>query len=229
MSYQPYVDPVGMDPRHYGFVDSVKRAFSQYAKIDGVASVAEYWWFVLFNAILGGVLYFLAIVLAIGAAAGGGDEEAAGVSGGIVLLILGLYGLAVLLPNLGLTIRRLHDAGYSGFFILLNFVGLSIVTLVLCIMPSKPAAWNPSWLDDEARALQAHMLGGANPYAQGAYGAPMMPEYAQGPAGQGAPYGQAYGQGAPQAPYGQAAPQAPYGQSAPQAPYGQSGSAPSSY
>lgn len=220
MSYQPYVDPVGMDPRHYGFVDSVKRAFSQYAKFDGVASVAEYWWFVLFNAILGGVLYFLAIVLAIGAAAGGGDEEAAGVSGGIVLLILGLYGLAVFLPGLGVTIRRLHDAGYSGFFVLLNFVGLSIVTLILCIMPSKPASWNPSWLDDEARALQAHMLGGANPYAQGAYGAPMMPEYAQGPAGQGAPYGQAYGQ---------AAPQAPYGQSAPQAPYGQSGSAPSSY
>lgn len=220
MSYQPYVDPVGMDPRHYGFVDSVKRAFSQYAKFDGVASVAEYWWFVLFNAIVSGVLYFLAIVLAIGVAAGGGDEGAAGASGVVVMLILGLYGLAVFLPSLGLTIRRLHDAGYSGFFFLLNFVGLSIVTLVLCIMPSKPAAWNPSWLDDEARALQAHMLGGANPYAQGAYGAPMMPEYAQGPAGQGAPYGQAYGQ---------AAPQAPYGQGGPQAPYGQGGSAPSSY
>ena len=203
MSYQPYVDPVGMDPRHYGFADSVKRAFSQYAKFDGVASVAEYWWFTLFNFIVAGVLYFLVFVLLIGAAAGGGDEGAAGASGVAVMLILGLYGLAVLLPSLGLTIRRLHDAGYSGFFILLNFVGLSIVTLVLCIMPSKPAAWNPSWLDDEARALQAHMLGGANPYAQGAYGAPMMPEYAQGPAGQGAPYGQAYGQGGPQAPYGQ--------------------------
>lgn len=229
MSYQPYVDPVGMDPRHYGFVDSVKRAFSQYAKFDGVASVAEYWWFTLFNFIVAGVLYFLVFVLLIGAAAGGGDEGAAGASGVAVMLILGLYGLAVLLPSLGLTIRRLHDAGYSGFFILLNFVGLSIVTLVLCIMPSKPAAWNPSWLDDEARALQAHMLGGANPYAQGAYGAPMMPEYAQGPAGQGAPYGQAYGQGAPQAPYGQPTPQTPYGQGGPQAPYGQGGSAPSSY
>lgn len=220
MSYQPYVDPVGMDPRHYGFADSVKRAFSQYAKFDGVASIAEFWWFVLFNAIVSGVLYFLVFVLLIGAAAGGGDEGAAGASGVAVMLILGLYGLAVLLPSLGLTIRRLHDAGYSGFFILLNFVGLSIVTLVLCIMPSKPAAWNPSWLDDEARALQAHMLGGANPYAQGAYGAPMMPEYAQGPAGQGAPYGQAYGQPTPQAPYGQGGPQAPYGQG---------GSAPSSY
>ena len=220
MSYQPYVDPVGMDPRHYGFADSVKRAFSQYAKFDGVASVAEYWWFTLFNFIVVGVLYFLVFVLLIGAAAGGGDEGAAGASGVAVMLILGLYGLAVLLPSLGLTIRRLHDAGYSGFFILLNFVGLSIVTLVLCIMPSKPAAWNPSWLDDEARALQAHMLGGANPYAQGAYGAPMMPEYAQGPAGQGAPYGQAYGQPTPQAPYGQGGPQAPYGQG---------GSAPSSY
>lgn len=61
MSYQPYVDPVGMDPRHYGFVDSVKRAFSQYAKFDGVASVAEYWWFVLFNAILGGLTPFLVV------------------------------------------------------------------------------------------------------------------------------------------------------------------------
>ena len=220
MSYQPYVDPVGMDPRHYGFADSVKRAFSQYAKFDGVASIAEYWWFVLFNAIVGGVLYFLAIVLAIGVATGGGDEDAAGASGVVVMLIFGLYILAIFLPGLGLTIRRLHDAGYSGFFFLLNFVGLSIVTLVLCIMPSKPASWNPSWLDDEARALQAHMLGGANPYAQGAYGAPMMPEYAQGPAGQGAPYGQTYGQPTPQAPYGQGGPQAPYGQG---------GSAPSSY
>lgn len=220
MSYQPYVDPVGMDPRHYGFVDSVKRAFSQYAKFDGVASVAEFWWFYLFNAIVLGVLYFLAIVLAIGVAAGGGDEDAAGASGVVVMLVLGLYILAIFLPSLGLTIRRLHDAGYSGFFVLLEFVGLGIVTLVLCIMPSKPAAWNPSWLDDEARALQAHMLGGANPYAQGAYGAPMMPEYAQGPAGQGAPYGQAYGQPTPQAPYGQGGPQAPYGQG---------GSAPSSY
>ena len=229
MSYQPYVDPVGMDPRHYGFADSVKRAFSQYAKFDGVASVAEFWWFYLFNTIVVGVLYFLVFVLVIGTAASGGDEGAAGASGVVGVLILGLYGLAVFLPTLGVTIRRLHDAGYSGFFVLLDFVGLAIVPLILCIMPSKPAAWNPSWLDDEARALQAHMLGGANPYAQGAYGAPMMPEYAQGPAGQGSPYGQAYGQGAPQAPYGQAAPQAPYGQSAPQAPYGQGGSAPSSY
>ncbi|MBF0931311.1 MAG: DUF805 domain-containing protein, partial [Actinomyces graevenitzii] len=97
MSYQPYVDPVGMDPRHYGFADSVKRAFSQYAKFDGVASIAEYWWFVLFNAIVGGVLYFLAIVLAIGVATGGGDEDAAGASGVVVMLIFGLYILAIFL------------------------------------------------------------------------------------------------------------------------------------
>ena len=203
----------------------MKSPFSQYAKFDGVASVAEFWWFYLFNLIVAGVLYFLVFVLVIGTAASGGDGETAGASTLVVLLILGLYGLAVLLPSLGVTIRRLHDAGYSGFFVLLEFVGLGIVTLVLCIFPSKPAAWNPSWLDDEARALQAHMLGGANPYAQGAYGAPMMPEYTQGPAGQGAPYGQ----GVPQAPYGQPTPQAPYGQGGPQAPYGQGGSAPSSY
>ena len=123
----------------------LRRAFSQYAKFDGVASIAEFWWFVLFNAIVSGVLYFLAIVLAIGVAAGGGDEDAAGASGVVVMLILGLYGLAIFLPALGVTIRRLHDAGYSGFFYLLNFLGpLSIVPVILCILPSKPAAWNPS-------------------------------------------------------------------------------------
>ena len=186
MSYQPYVDPVGMDPRHYGFADSVKRAFSQYAKFDGVASLTEFWWFILLNIIVNGTLGLLALVLIIGGAASGGDDgKAAGISYLVVMLILSLYGLAVFLPTLGVAVRRLHDAGYSGFFVLFNFVGLVIVPLVLCLMPSKPSSWNPSWLDDEARALQAHMLGGVNPYAQGAYGAPMMPEYAQGPYGQG--------------------------------------------
>ena len=48
-----------------------------------------------------------------------------------MLLFLACMVLAVFLPSLGLTIRRLHDAGYSGFFFLLNFLGpLSIVPVI---------------------------------------------------------------------------------------------------
>lgn len=102
MSYQPYVDPVGMDPRHYGFADSVKRAFSQYAKFDGVASVAEFWWFYLFNLIVAGVLYFLVFVLVIGTAASGGDGETAGASTLVVLLILGFAVCTTLVTQVSL-------------------------------------------------------------------------------------------------------------------------------
>ena len=47
---------------------------------------------------------------------------------GIVLTIVhlgglsGLYSLAVLLPTLGLAVRRLHDIGKSGWWILVAFV-----------------------------------------------------------------------------------------------------------
>ena len=125
MSYQPYVDPVGMDPRHYGFADSVKRAFSQYAKFDGVASLTEFWWFILLNIIVNGTLGLLALVLIIGGAASGGDDgKAAGISYLVVMLILSLYDLAAFLPTLGVAVRRLHDAGYSGFFVGLKQRGL---------------------------------------------------------------------------------------------------------
>ncbi len=36
------------------------------------------------------------------------------------------------------TVRRLHDAGFSGWLYLLNFVGLSIVVFVLCFLETSP-------------------------------------------------------------------------------------------
>ena len=55
-------------------------------------------------------------------------------------ILLVVWALAVVIPNIAVTIRRLHDAGYSGWFYLFNVVGLGIVTLVLCAMETSPAA-----------------------------------------------------------------------------------------
>ena len=56
-----------------------------------------------------------------------------------------LVSLAFTLPSYAATVRRLHDMGQSGMWVLLNFVGLGIVATVMCIMDTQPGTnqWGP--------------------------------------------------------------------------------------
>ncbi len=51
-----------------------------------------------------------------------------------------LYALAVFLPSLALTVRRLHDVGKSGWFILIGLIPIvgAIWLLVLMVTDSAP-------------------------------------------------------------------------------------------
>jgi uncharacterized membrane protein YhaH (DUF805 family) len=51
-----------------------------------------------------------------------------------------LYGLAVLLPGLGVFVRRMHDTGRSGWWFFINFVPLVgwIISLIFLVQDSKP-------------------------------------------------------------------------------------------
>ena len=54
-------------------------------------------------------------------------------------ILMGIIALAVVVPQLAISWRRLHDANFSGLFYLLSLTGIGgIVVLVLMIMPSKP-------------------------------------------------------------------------------------------
>jgi uncharacterized membrane protein YhaH (DUF805 family) len=127
-----------LDQPYYGigFVGAIKRALAKYARFDGRASRSEYWW------------WTLATVLAFGVLGGilGASTEAAGSAppSAIVVLptiVLVLALLAVIVPSIAVTVRRLHDADLSGWLYLLTFVpyvgGLAL--LVLTALPSKPA------------------------------------------------------------------------------------------
>lgn len=59
---------------------------------------------------------------------------------GIETLLSGLYSLAVLLPALAVTVRRLHDIGKSGWWILLSLIPIvgSIIVLVFTCLDSEP-------------------------------------------------------------------------------------------
>jgi uncharacterized membrane protein YhaH (DUF805 family) len=138
--------PVGGVPLaepYYGapITEAVKRFFTKYAVFSGRASRSEYWWWALVNYVVLTVLGVLALV-ANGTPTASLDGTVAPPSGGavVVVLLLTVYGLATLIPGLALTVRRLHDGNFSGFFVFIALVPLvgGLILLVLTLLPPKP-------------------------------------------------------------------------------------------
>ena len=84
------------------------KVIQNYATFSGRARRSEYWYFVLFNLIFSIVLAILGAVI------------------GFPLLST-FYSLAVLLPSIAVAVRRMHDVGKSGWFVL-----IPIYNLILC-------------------------------------------------------------------------------------------------
>ncbi len=107
------------------FVEAVKSVFTKYATFSGRARRSEYWYFFLFNCIVS------ALIGAIGAAIGG-ESTANSLSS--------IWSLAVFIPTLAVSWRRLHDIGKAGGFWFLNFIPLvgQIILLVWFCKDSQP-------------------------------------------------------------------------------------------
>jgi uncharacterized membrane protein YhaH (DUF805 family) len=100
----------------------------KYAVFSGRARRKEYWYFFLFNIIVSIIL--LAIDVATGSLS---SEAGAG-------LWQGIYMLAVLIPYIAVSVRRVHDTNRSGWWLLIGLIPLiGIVLLVFMVQDSKPA------------------------------------------------------------------------------------------
>ena len=99
----------------------------KYAEFNGRARRKEYWMFILFNAIFGIVAAVIDNLL--GTTAGGLHYGT----------FYGLYSLAVFIPGLAVSVRRLHDVGKSGWMLLIGLIPLigGIWLLVLLVTDSK--------------------------------------------------------------------------------------------
>ena len=97
------------------FPDAVKSGFDHYTKFDGRASRPAYWWWGLFNF---GCLLAAAVI-----------DAALGPNTTILYV---LVWLALLSSAISVAMRRLHDTGRSGAFLLLAFIPI-IGWLVLLI------------------------------------------------------------------------------------------------
>lgn len=97
------------------FIESIQTCFSKYADFDGRASRSEMWWWVLF--------VFLA-------------SAAASMIGN---LVSGLFSLAVLLPNIAVAARRLHDTNRSGWLQLVLLIPLIgwILMIYWCVQEAR--------------------------------------------------------------------------------------------
>lgn len=135
------------------FGQAVKRFFKKYTHFSGRASRSEFWWMALFAFLVQLIPMILITVGAIMAASSAAmvdpyDPAAAqaAMSGpgviiaGIGYVIGGLIALAMIIPILAITWRRLHDANFAGPFFFLSFIpGVGgLIVFVLELLPSKP-------------------------------------------------------------------------------------------
>lgn len=94
----------------------------KYAVFSGRARRTEYWMFFLFNIIIGFVLGFIE-----------------GLFGGPGVLGM-IYSLAVLIPGIAVSVRRLHDTDRTGWWILIGLIPVigAIVLLVFMVLDGTP-------------------------------------------------------------------------------------------
>lgn len=98
------------------------KVLKNYAVFHGRARRKEYWMFVLFNVIFSFAALIIDAVL------------------GTAAVFYFLYAVAVLIPGLAVTVRRLHDVGKSGWMILITLIPLigGIWLLVLLFTEGNP-------------------------------------------------------------------------------------------
>lgn len=113
----------------------------RYAEFSGRSRRMEYWMFQLFLILVYVALMVLMMIVGGGAMMTGGDPSAMMAAGGAALIIGGIYmlfALAMFIPNLAVSVRRLHDTNRSGWWILAPLSGY-----VIMVIGGVMAAGNP--------------------------------------------------------------------------------------
>ena len=110
------------------------KCLKQYADFNGRARRSEYWWFTLINFIITMVLLICWMVPLVKMAIHSEDmpdewELLRVMFSNPFIYIYSIYYLAVLIPSLAVTVRRLHDIGKSGFWVFLSIGSSLLVTI----------------------------------------------------------------------------------------------------
>jgi len=97
------------------FSKSISTCFTKYATFSGRAPRSEFWWWTLFTWLVGIIL-------------------------GLVPLVGTIFQLAILLPTLAVTARRLHDTDRSGWWQLLPLGAMAVAGAIIAVTAPDSAA-----------------------------------------------------------------------------------------
>ncbi|WP_049510012.1 DUF805 domain-containing protein [Streptococcus pseudopneumoniae] len=115
-------------------INAYKNFFKGYVDFTGRSTRSEYWWIWLTNMIL--LVPFYSAYFKV--LANPRNEAALVALGGIAIIYM-IFGLALILPMLALTVRRLRDAGFHWALIFIIFIPMvgPLALLALLAMPTK--------------------------------------------------------------------------------------------
>jgi uncharacterized membrane protein YhaH (DUF805 family) len=110
-------------------MDWYLEVLKKYAVFGGRARRKEYWYFTLFNFLAFFMLTFIDSVI-------GSFNYEAGIG-----LLGGIYSLAVVIPAIAVSVRRLHDTDRSGWWLLIELIPVigTIVLLIFMVQDSQPS------------------------------------------------------------------------------------------
>ena len=101
------------------FIDNFKSILqTKYALFTGRARRKEFWQFQVVAFAISSVLMIVDGIL--------GTKTASGIG-----ILGGIFSLAILLPNIGVLIRRLHDTDRSGWWALLGLIPIANIALLV--------------------------------------------------------------------------------------------------
>lgn len=109
--------PPDLNPQRIEFVDAIKLAINRYTDFSGRSTVAEFWWFYLFTVLIG----LCTLIPVVG-------------------YLFCVAQIALIVPSLAISWRRMHDIGKEGvytLFVLIPIVGW-ILFIVWAVQPSQP-------------------------------------------------------------------------------------------
>jgi len=116
------------------FTQAVSSGLGNYATFSGRASRSAYWWWVLFTVVVQWVTSFVDAALF---GTFSFVEVDGAIYGGVTSVftpITTLVGLALLIPSIAVAVRRFHDLGRSGWWLLLAFTGIGAVVIFFWFM-----------------------------------------------------------------------------------------------
>lgn len=107
---------------------SISTCLKKYADFQGRAERSEFWWFASFQ-----FLASMGLVMA-GITMGLSEDGVNGLSA--------IFGLAVMLPNMAVTARRLHDVSRSGWWMLIPMTIIGIIPYLYWLCKTGDAQQN---------------------------------------------------------------------------------------